>query len=185
MLRHLSRLLRGTAAAALAIGLVTATASAAVASADGNGSHIYTVCSPRLTGTAFPEPGSTGHPPPIYPSGQCTSTFAWGYTVSRNPTGQAEWDSPNVNGMSCTADAWIPDSHSNDPNAQYYFYDGSHYLGNDAFVNQESVTNNWVNVTNNSSFTISSDMRITLNDHNPEGQAGWNEAAYAVRFICS
>jgi len=42
-----------------------------------------------------------------------------------------------------------------------------------------------VNVTNNTSFPITSRMRVTLSDHNPKGQAGWYIAAYAVRFICT
>ncbi|HEV2371224.1 MAG TPA: hypothetical protein VGS19_03560 [Streptosporangiaceae bacterium] len=176
------------AATGLTFGVMTGAAGATpIASAvpDGNGSLTSVVCSPALTGGAFPYTASTKFPPPMFPTGQCGNTFAWGYTVSGNATGQAEWDSPNAAGMTCSAQAWIPDSDSNDPNAQYFFFDGSHYLGNDAFINQEKVTNNWVNITNNGSFPISSRMRVTLNDHNPFGQSGKYEAAYAVKFICT
>jgi hypothetical protein len=137
------------------------------------------VC-PTLSGGAFPFSASTRFPPPV-----CGGTFAWGFTVSGSATGQAEWDSPFVGGWFCTAQAWIPDSHSNDPNAQYYLFDGSRYLANDSFVNQNATTNGWTDVSNGTSFHVTDHMRVTLNDHNPFGQGGWYIAAYAVRFFCS
>jgi hypothetical protein len=169
--------------AVAALGLTTGTARAAVP-----GVVQTTQCAPTLTGGAFPYTATTGTPPPDLPSsGKCGNSFAWGFTVSGNATGQAEWTGPNLgSGYSCTANAWIPDSHSDDPNAQYYVYTGSHYLANDAFVNQENVTNNWVNVTNGTSFQLTDGpLRITLSDHNPNGQAGWYEGAYAMWFVCT
>jgi len=51
-------------------------------------------------------------------------------------------------------------------------------------VNQEQTTNGWVNIANNTWFPINDHMVVTLSDHNPLGQAGWYEAAYAVQFLC-
>jgi len=51
-------------------------------------------------------------------------------------------------------------------------------------VNQENTTNGWVNIANNTWFPTSDQTVITLSDHNPVGQAGWYEAAYAVQFLC-
>lgn len=182
-------LLGGLTATSLAIGLLTATIGAASAAPissarpDGPITVIYTVCSPSpppgLAG--FPNTGHTTHLPP----GCTNNSFAWASTVSGNATSHEQWLSPNASGFICSAQAWIPDSASNDPNAQYYFYDGSHYLGNDAFVNQENVTNNWVNVTNNSGFAITTQMKVTLSNGNPMGKAGWAVGAYAMRFICT
>jgi hypothetical protein len=172
-----------TVMAIAALGLTTSTARAAIP-----GVVEYTQCAPTLTGGAFPYTATTGTPPPALPSsGKCGNSFAWGFTVSGSATGQAEWVGPNLgSGYSCTASAWIPDSHSNDPNAQYYVYSGSQYLANDAYVNQEGVTNNWVNVTNGTSFQLTNGpLRITLSDHNPFGQANWYEGAYAMWFVCS
>lgn len=140
------------------------------------------ICHPSQTNnnSAFPYTASTGSPPP-----SCDGRFAWGFTVSGSATGQAEWDSPFVGpGWTCAAQAWVPDSHSNDPNAQYFVFDGNHYLANDAFINQGAITNNWSRLFNNTWFPISDHMRITLSDHNPNGQGGWYIAAYALQFLC-
>jgi hypothetical protein len=171
--------------AAAALGLMAAPAHASIP-----GVVEYTQCAPTQTNSnsAFPYTATTGTPPTALPSStKCGNSFAWGFTVSGSATGQATWTGPNLgSSYSCTANAWIPDSHSNDPNAQYYVYTGSHYLANDAFVNQEGVTNNWTNVTNGTSFQLTSGpLVITLSDHNPNGQANLYEAAYAMWFVCS
>jgi hypothetical protein len=178
-------LLAGVAFSGLAFALLTTPASASTAGSasvprlPGDGFH-YTQCQPSLSGSAFPYRAGTGSPPP-----GCGSSFSWGFTVSGSPTGQAQWDSHFLGNWSCTAYAWIPDSHSNDLNAQYYIWDGSHYLANDAFVNQEGTTNGWVNVANNTYFHVSDHLRVTLNDHNPKGQSGLYIAAYAMDFACN
>src|SRR5258708_8654359 len=186
MRKRLCRLLLvGVAFSSAALALLASPASASTAgsvatpSLPGNGFH-YVQCQASPSGSAFPHGATTGFAPPT-----CGNSFAWGFTVSGSPTGQAQWDSHFLGNWSCTAYAWIPDSHSNDPNAQYYIWDGSRYLANDAFVNQEGTTNGWVNVTNNTYFQVSDHMRITLNDHNPKGQSGWYIAAYAMDFACN
>ena len=193
-LRGLTTLLVPLAAMALVAGLAASSASAAPARSAvvaGTTKPAYSMglsfveCTPTLYGTAFPYTATTGFPPDALGGRTCGNSFAWGYTVSGDATGYAEWDGGlPPRGGSCTAEAWIPDSHSDDPNAQYYIWDGTRYLGNDAFVNQDKVSNNWVNITNNTRFQITDHLRITLSDHNPAGEAWWYEAAYAVLFSC-
>jgi hypothetical protein len=149
----------------------------------------WIICYPSQTNSnsAFPYTASTHYPAPSCsdPNNPNYGVFAWGYTVSGSATGQAEWDSPFVGpGWTCAAQAWVPDSHSTDPNAQYYIFDGNNYLANDAFINQGAITNNWSRLFNNTWFPISDHMRVTLSDHNPKGQGGWYIAAYALQFLC-
>lgn len=100
--------------------------------------------------------------------------------------GQAAWTGPNLGtGYSCNASAWIPDSHSNDPNAQYFVFTGSHYLANDANVNQENVTSNWVNVTNGTSFPLTNGSCALRSMSTTRRPAGWYEGGYAMLFVCS
>lgn len=171
------RLLLATSATALA--LFGVTTWAAPAQATPANALTYISCHPSLSGTAFPYTATTAFPPP-----SCDGAFAWGFTVSGNATGQAVWDSPFVGTWTCAAQAWVPDSVSNDVNAQYYIFDGSRYLGNDAFIDQSNITNNWSRLFNNTWFTIHNHMRITLSDHNPMGQGNQYIAAYAIQFLC-
>jgi hypothetical protein len=160
-------------------------ASASKAPIVPNNQLTWTVCHPSQTNgnSAFPYTATVRDQTHLPPT--CNAVFAWGFTVSGSATGQAEWDSPFVGpGLTCAAQAWVPDSHSNDPNAQYFIFDGSTYLANDAFINQGAITNTWSRLFNNTWFPISNHMRVTLSDHNPKGQAGWYIAAYAVQFLC-
>jgi hypothetical protein len=148
----------------------------------------YIQCMPYLSGGAFPHPGTqaTGNPPGLTGfGGTCGRSYSWGYTVSGTATGQAEWDSVFGGGLNCRAFAFIPDNHSNDPNAQYYLWDGNRYLANDASFNQESLTNQFGGMFKNTDFfRINENMRVTLSDHNPNKQPGWNIAADAMIFQC-
>jgi hypothetical protein len=51
-------------------------------------------------------------------------------------------------------------------------------------VNQQDTTNGWVNIANNDWFPTTDHMVVTLSDHNPFGESGKYEAAYAVQFLC-
>jgi hypothetical protein len=103
--------------------------------------------------------------------------------VSGAATGSATWDSILV-GPWCRAFAFVPDNNSNDPNAQYYVWDGSRYLANDAFFDQQSLTNQFGHVAGTGFFHVNDHLRITLNDHNPFNQANFVVAADAMVFEC-
>jgi len=141
-------------------------------------------CHPSsLTGTAFPYTAYLG----ITPPGNCDSRFDWGYTVTGYHTGMATWESnfyAFYGTLQCRVEAFIPDNHAGTYNAQYFIYDGSTYLANDAFVNQNASTN-WVNIYGTGYLPIHDHMVVTLDDQDPmQGGSGQTIAAYALRFSC-
>jgi hypothetical protein len=140
----------------------------------------------------FPYPGTQngGNPPIVIQSTghvqECPRSYSWGFTVSGPATGTVSWDSPIRGAFRCAAYAFVPDDNSNDHNAQYFLFDGSRYLANDAFFTQDTLTDTFGQIYHGSPFfSVSDHLRVTLNDHNPLNEAGHLLAADAMAFVCT